>query len=119
MGSKSPIGETGGSGWPAQASKAELMDEIARLARQAGDAFATASDLRDWIVCVIHQRRFGVPRRAGVGCEAVSAAACAIGLRGECPMASAPREFDELVSGLPTPRLEALLALGHEAFGRR
>jgi hypothetical protein len=99
------------------ALESDLLDEVDRLARRAGDAFATRSALRDWLVCVLHQRLHGVPRRPGVRCDGVAAAACAIGFSGECPMASAPHEFDRVVAGLPTAQLEALLSLEQDVVG--
>ena len=118
MGSRNPVGGAD-RGWSADASHTALIDEVAWLTHRAGDVFATSSDLRDWIVCVLHQRRFGIPTRPRARCQAVSAAACAIGFRGDCPMASAPHEFDAIVRSLSTQRLEALLALQHDTFGRR
>jgi hypothetical protein len=45
----------------------------------------------------------------------VAAAACAIRFKGECPTSSTPSEFDEVMSSLPTSRLEALLRLEQDA----
>ena len=93
------------------AHESELMDEVAQLARRAEGVFLTRSDLRRWLTCVLHQRLHGVSRQPDGRCDAVSAAACAAGLDGKCPVASTPSELDQAMRQLSTARLEALLKL--------
>ena len=97
--------------------ESELMRDVARLAGGAAGAFATRLALCDWLACVLHQRLNGFSRRSGVRCPEVFAAACAVGFSGDCPMASAPLEFDKIVGRLTTVQLEALLQLQRNALG--
>jgi|SRR5579872_2452545 len=103
----------------ARSIDADLMVDVARLAGTARDAFETRLALRDWLACVLHQRLHGFTRRPGVRCDEVFAAACAIGFSGECPMASAPNEFDRVVSRLTSNQLEGLLKLQRHALSVR
>lgn len=89
----------------------ELMQAVVSHARSAEAVFATHADLRDWLVCVVHQRLHGDSGRPGGRCGKVAAAACAVRFRRACPLSSTPSELDEIVGRLPTSRLEALLRL--------
>ena len=102
-----------GSLHPTHAAARDLMAEAARLAARAEAVFASRFALRDWIVCVL-QRRLEAAEGPRERCGEVAAAACAIGFGGECPLASTPREFAEIVLRLPTAQLEALLRLEEE-----
>jgi hypothetical protein len=95
--------------------ESESMEEISGLAARAEEVFATHADLRDWLFCVLHRRLHGLSERPSGRCPKVAAAACAIRFKGECPTSSTPREFDEVMSSLPTSRLEALLRLEQDA----
>ncbi len=95
--------------------ESEPMEEISGLAARAEEVFATHADLRDWLFCVLHRRLHGLSERPRGRCPKVAAAACAIRFKGECPTSSTPREFDEVMSSLPTSRLEALLRLEQDA----
>ena len=96
-------------------SGVDASGDLARLAAQARDVFATRSDLCGWLLCAARQRAQDSGGRRPVACDEVSAAACAVTFGVGCPQSSTPRQFARTIAGLPTPQLEALLALNRHA----
>ena len=98
----------------AAASVTDPTKDLDALATQARGVFTTSSQLCAWLTCALHQPNRGANRRPRAGCDEVSAAACAVRFS-RCSYASTPREFARVVAALPTPQLEALLALEQTA----
>ena len=95
--------------------EAQFGQELDRLAALAWSVFATRSEACAWLACAVRQPVRGGGERQWPACSEVSAAACAVRFNGACSRSSTPRQFASVVVGLPTPQLEALLALREDA----
>ena len=88
---------------------AETADDFLMQATTAREVFADRAAFHDWFVCVLHHRAYGEPKRSRAECDSTSSLACAMSFRGECAFATAGRQLDAVMRGLPTAHLEALL----------
>ena len=88
---------------------AETADDFLMQATRAREVFADRAAFHDWFACVLHHRAYGAPKRGRAECDDTSALACALSFRGECAFATAGRQLDAVMRGLPTDHLEALL----------
>jgi hypothetical protein len=89
--------------------------DLEAIATQARGVFSTSSELCAWLTCALHLQDQGGDGRPRAACDEISAAACAVRFSRRCHRASTPREFARVVVTLPTPQLEALLALKETA----
>jgi len=89
----------------------EIEREVAALAQSGEPVFATKTDLRDWLACVIRRRVLSGANQSRRRCSELAAAACAVRFECECPLSSTPGELDEVFQRLTAPQLEAILRM--------
>jgi len=83
---------------------------VAEVSFQAEALFTNRSELTGWLACAFQRHTLRAPQHTAP-CSDIAAAACAVTFGCVCSETIRPGRFVELVEGLSTPRLEALLSL--------
>jgi len=87
-----------------------VSDVEPAVATRLREAFPSEAEMVGWLACVV-RRRLRPDAPASGPCTAACALACAFAFSGGCDHVAGARDLGDLVAGLPTARLEALLRL--------